>query len=72
VAAAWAVASEENRKAGGGEVLVVGEGFGQAEAAHDGEGDAVDDAGAIGWVSRNTSLTAGARYGASLYAEIRG
>jgi hypothetical protein len=35
---------EERRKAGGGDVLVVGEGFGEAEAAHDGERDAVDDA----------------------------
>jgi hypothetical protein len=44
------VASEERCKAGGGEVLVVGEGFGEAEASHDGEGDAVDDAGAVGKV----------------------
>ena len=37
--------SEERGEAGGGEVLVVGEGLGEAEAAHDYEGDAVDDAG---------------------------
>ena len=41
-------ALEQRREAGGGEVLVVGEGFGQAEAAHDGEADAVDDAGVSG------------------------
>jgi hypothetical protein len=38
-------ALEQRRKAGGGEVLVVGEDFRQAKAAHDGEADAVQDAG---------------------------
>lgn len=47
--------SEQRREAGGGEVLVVGEGVGQAEAAHDGEGDAIDDP----WVAGATGLVGG-------------
>ena len=39
---------EERDEAGGGEMLVVGEDFSEAEAAHNGEGDAVDDAGVAG------------------------
>ncbi len=36
--------SKQDREAGGLEMLVVGEGFGKAEPAHDGKGYMIDDA----------------------------